>query len=100
MFDTTVANADYTGSGIMNREKYQLNIYPLAPADLPAQAASDKKTSSSAKSAAKDAPAAFTFTNGSFTNVTLGTNNNNKWVSGGAASYRDGKHGAFSWKLH
>lgn len=33
--DSTVANADYTGSGVMNREKFQLNIYPLAPAEPP-----------------------------------------------------------------
>lgn len=95
--DATIANADYTGSGIMNAEKYQLNLYPLALADPPAPATPNKKTSSAAKSAAKDAPAGLNFTNGSFTSVTLGTNNNNKWSASGAAGYRDGKFGSFSW---
>ena len=46
VIDSTVANADYTGTGIMNSEKYQLNIYPLAPVEAPPLVApkTDKST--------------------------------------------------------
>ncbi len=35
VIDPSVASADYTGSGIMNAEKYQLNLHPLEPAPTP-----------------------------------------------------------------
>ena len=59
--DPNVANDDYTGSGVMNREKYQLNIHPLPPADTLPQASNQKtapQKQAKSKSTALPAPPA------------------------------------------
>ncbi len=55
--DPTVANADYTGTGVMNVEKYRLNIYPLAPTDTTPQVTPLKSTTKPAAPGAKSATA-------------------------------------------
>ena len=50
--DPNVANADYNGSGVMNLEKYRLNIHPLALAEPPPEATPPKAAKSTVKKSA------------------------------------------------
>ena len=54
--DPAVANADYNSSGIMNLEKYRLNIHPLASPVPPEPATPPKNVAKSVTSTAKAAP--------------------------------------------
>ncbi len=80
--DPAVANADYTHTGVMNREKYQLNIHPLATAEPPQTVTPTKNVAKSVTSTSKGAPSSSppSVTNGNFTG---GVNIGNSTTSGG-----------------
>ncbi len=96
MTDPSVANADYNGTGIMNVEKFQLNLHPLAsvpkPATPVAKPKAAAKTTSSRTATSLSAPLSPSILNGGFGEV-----NNTTWTSGAGANYLGGSAGNFKY---
>ena len=80
--DPAVANADYNSSGIMNLEKYRLNVHPFASAEPPQPVTPVKKDAKSVTTTAKVASSSAppSLANGNFTG---GVNIGNSTTNGG-----------------